>query len=229
MTDCLSHREFLAAIADGEVELVPTVTLEHVKDCPDCAREIRAHQLLSSRLREAADSLKEERRVRPLLPPASNRVRLIAGGIAAVILVAAISVGWNVLSRPDPVQAAVNASSEPMQIESTDPDRVSQWCLHMSGKNLPVVQLDGMQITGARMDRVASTGIVTVGYSGPSGARVTVSWLEGQAPRGTGVEAVKKSDRELLIVHSPVGTAIILGSSSDAMWEAAAAIETAAA
>jgi len=89
--------------------------------------------------------------------------------------------------------------------------------------------LDGMQVTGARMDRAASTDIVTVVYTAPSGARVTVSWLEGQPSTGSGVEERNISGRELLVVHSGVGTAVITGSSADAMWQTAAAIESTAA
>ncbi len=178
MSACPDHREFLAAIADGETALVPAATLEHVKSCADCTREIGAHQVLSS-----------------------------------------------MLSRPDPVQAAVNASSQPLQIESNDPSQVGHWCLQASGRTVPAIQLDGMQVVGARMDRAASTDIVTVVYSAPSGDRITVSWLEGQAPSGAGVEDRNMSGRQLLIVHSAVGTAVITGSSADAMWQTAAAIE----
>jgi hypothetical protein len=56
-----------------------------------------------------------------------------------------------------------------------------------------------------------------------------VSWLEGQVPLGSGVEDKNISGRELLIVHSAVGTAVITGSSADAMWQTAAAIESTAA
>jgi hypothetical protein len=152
----------------------------------------------------------------------------IAAGVAAAIVVATAGVGWIVLSRPDPVQAAVTASSQPLQIESTDPAQVGQWCLRASGRGLPAIQLDGMQVAGARMDRVASTGIVTVVYTAPSGSRVAVSWLEGQALPGSGVEAKTVSGHGLLVVHSAVGTAVITGSSADAMWQAAAAIESTA-
>ncbi len=78
------------------------------------------------------------------------------------------------------------------------------------------------------MDRAVSTDIVTVVYTTPSGAQVTVSWLEGQAPAGSGVEDRKVLGHELLIVHSAVGTAVITGSSADAMWQMAAAIESVA-
>jgi len=76
------------------------------------------------------------------------------------------------------------------------------------------------------MDRIASTDIVTVVYTAPSGARITVSWLEGQVPAGSGVEDRTVSGHQLLIVHSAVGTAVVTGSSPDAMWQTAAAIES---
>jgi hypothetical protein len=225
MSACSPHREFLAAVADGETELVPTVTFDHITGCADCRREIRAHQLLTAKLR-AGEQLEQATSGRRRIPVIAGRLRLIAAGAAVAIMVAAAGVGWSVLSRPDPVQAAVSAASEPLQIESSDPSQVGQWCLQASGRTVPAIQLDGMQVVGARMDRAASTDIVTVVYIAPSGARVTVSWLEGQAPAGSGVEDRNISGHELLIAHSPVGTAVITGSSADAMWQTASAIES---
>lgn len=226
MTSCAPHHEFLAAIADGETELVPKATLDHVKDCPDCNREIRTHQMLTSRLQLAAEHMEEAIPRRMSVLHLSARFRVIAAGVAAAVVVAAAGVGWLAFSRLDPVQAAVSASSQPLQIESGDPLEVGQWCLHASGRALPAIQLDGMQVVGARMDRVASTDIVTVVYKAPSGARVTVSWLEGQVSAGSGVDDRTVSGHELLVVHSAVGTAVITGSSGEAMWQTAAAIES---
>ncbi len=227
MTDCVPHRAYLAAVADGETDLVPATTLDHVRGCRDCTLEIRAHQMLSTKLRQATEQLDAESSRWHSVWPLSVRARLIAAGVAAAILVAGAGFGWLALSRPDPVQAAVNASTQPLQIESGDPSQVGQWCLNASGRTLPAIQLDGMQIVGARMDRIAATDIVTVVYAAPPGARVSVSWLEGQAPAGAGVEDRNMSGHELLIVHAAVGTAVITGSSGDAMWQAAAAIESA--
>jgi hypothetical protein len=224
---CAPHREFLAAVADGETELVPVATLDHVKDCADCTNEIRGHQLLTSKLRRAAEERKQAHPEPRLVSLIQGRLRVIAAGVAVASLVAA-GVTWSVFSRPDPVQAAVTASSEPLQIQSSDPSQVGHWCLQASGRTLPAIQLDGMQVTGARMDRIASTGIVTVVYTAPSGARVTVSWLEGQTLAGSGVEDRTVSGHQLLIVHSAVGTAVVTGSSTDAMWQTAAAIESTA-
>jgi hypothetical protein len=224
---CTTHREFLAAIADSETALVPAATLDHVEHCADCTREVRAHQLLALKLRQAGEHLQDAEPTRwRSIPVPRGRLRVIAAGMAGAALLGVAGVGWFALSRPDPVLAAVNASSQPLQIESSDPSHVGQWCLQASGRALPAIQLDGMQVAGARMDRAASTDIVTVVYTAPSGARVTVSWLEGQVPAGSGVEDRNISGHELLIVHSAVGTAVITGSSPVAMWQTAAAIES---
>lgn len=225
MSACAPHREFLAALADGETALVPAATIDHVGHCVDCSSEIQAHLLLTSRLREASEQLDEA--APKHLPISSRRGRLGAiSAVAAGVLAVAVAAGWSVLSHSDPVQAAVMASSQPLQIQSTDPSQVGEWCLNASGRGLPAIQLDGMQVAGARMDRVPSTDIVTVVYAAPTGARVTVGWLEGQAPVGSGVEAKSEFGHEVLIVHSALGTAVITGSSSAAMWETAAAIES---
>lgn len=228
MSPCASHREFLGAFADGETALVPAATLDHVRSCADCAREILTYQMLTARLREASHRLELGAPTRQPVPAVPARLRAIAAGVAVAILVAAAGASWFILARPDPVQAAVTASSQPLQIESTDPFQVGQWCLQASGRALPEIQLDGMQVVGARMDRVGSTDIVTVVYFAASGARIGVSWLEGQAPPGSGVEKRSISGHEVLVVHSAVGTAVITGSSPDAMWQVAAAIESTA-
>ena len=229
MSDCSRHRVFLAALADGETQLVPVATIDHVEHCADCLREIRAHRLLSLKLREASGQLNEAApKCQPITIRRGRSAAIAAAAVVALAVVAGAA-GWLWLSRPDPVQAAVTASSQPLQIQSTDPSKVGDWCLNASGRGLPVVQLDGMQVVGARMDRTPSTDIVTVVYTAPTGARVSVSWLEGQAPGGSGVEQMNESGHEVLIVHSTLGTAVITGSSSAAMWETAAAIESAAA
>ena len=228
MNACAPHREYLAAVADGETELVPAATRDHIKDCADCTNEIRAHQLLTSKLRLAAVEPEQAPPGRRLVSLTRGRLRVVAAGVAVAILFAGAGVGWSVLSHPDPVQAAITASSEPLQIQSGDASEVGQWCLQASGRTLPAIQLDGMQVVGARMDRIASTDIVTVAYTAPSGAKITVSWLEGQFPAGSGVEDRTVSGHQLLIVHSAVGTAVVTGSSADAMWQTAAAIESTA-
>src|SRR5260370_5597353 len=225
---CAAHREYLDARAEGETALVPAATLDHVQHCNDCTREVRAHQLLASRLRQASEHPEEAELSRRPVPLAPGRLSVVAAGIAIAILLG-VGIGWFALSRPDPVLAAVNASSQPRQVESNDPSQVGQWCLQASGRTLRAIRLEGMQVTGARMDRAASTDIVTVVYTARSGARVTVGWIEGQAPTGSGVEDRNISGRELLVVHSAVGTAVITGSSPDAMWQTAAAIQSTAA
>ena len=225
MSTCALHREYLGALADGEADLVPAATYEHIKQCSDCAGEIQAHRLLAAKLREAVTHVNGV----PSrdLPASTGRRRIgLVAGVAAVLAVAVVAAGWSLFLRPDPVEAAVFASSQPLQIQSADPSRVGDWCLSASGRGLPAIQLEGLEIVGARMDRVPSTDIVTVAYTAPSGARVTISWLEGQAPAGSGVEQKSVSGHPVLIVHTPRGTAVVAGSSSAAMWRAAATIES---
>lgn len=226
MNACAPHREYLAALADGETELVPAATIDHVRACANCLREIEAHRLLTAKLRQTADRLNG---AEPLPVPSRRRAWLgaLAAAVAGVLLGGAVATGWVVLSKPDPVHVAVTAASQPLQIRSSDPDQVARWCLTSSGRQIPAIRLDGMQVVGARMDRVPSTDIVTVVYADPAGARVTVGWLEGQAPAGSGVESKSDDGVEVLLAHSTVGTAVVTGSSSAAMWEVAAAIEAA--
>ena len=227
MEACAPHRDFLAAVADGETALVPVATLDHVSTCPDCGREIRAHQLLSSKLRQAAaDQLQDAVPRRRLVDLAPGRLRVVAA-VAAIAIAVTAGGAWFELSRPDPVQAAVNAASQPLQVQSGDPTVVAQWCVRASGRNLPATELDGLQVVGARMDRVGSTDIVTVTYATSSGEKVTVGWLEGQVPSGSGIEDTDRSGHRLLIVHARAGTAVVTGSSAEAMWQTAAAIESA--
>ena len=106
MTACAPHRQFLAAIADGETALVPPATLEHVKDCAECAEEIRTHQLVTSRLRQATALPEEaapERRRISLVP---RRLVTVAAAVAAAVVIAGTGFGLYALSRPDPVQGA---------------------------------------------------------------------------------------------------------------------------
>jgi hypothetical protein len=226
LSGCATHREYLAALADGEADLVPEATIDHVEQCADCAAEVQAHRLLSARLREASEHLDRAETVP--VPRASRwrRAGLLTGGAAAVLALSVGAAAWSVLSRPDPVQAAVLATSGPLQFESTDPYQVGDWCQRASGRWPPVVQLDWLKVVGARADRFESTEIVTVTYTTSTDGSVSVSWLEGQASGGPGVQQESVSGRNVLIVHVPQGTAVVAGSSSGAMWDAAAAIES---
>src|ERR687887_1781417 len=98
MIHCAPHREYLAAIADRELELVPPATLEHVKDCADCTREIRAHQLLSSRLRQASDLMGKGAPERPPIAWSPGRVGLVAAATAIAILASGAGAWWFVQS-----------------------------------------------------------------------------------------------------------------------------------
>lgn len=223
-TGCAPHRAYLAALADGETELVPPVTLDHVRSCPECGHVLESHRALTSRLKEVppvpGTPLPEPRRTR------AGRSMLLAG--VAVALAASGLAGWLALgNRPDtPVATAVAAASEPLQIRSSDPGTVGSWCRRASGRQVPMIELDSMTVLGARMDTSGSIDIVTVEYATASGDSFAIGWIEGQAPSGQGVSQSSVSGHEALIVHSPRGVAVVTGSSTSVMWEAAAALES---
>lgn len=53
MTGCERQAQYLAALADGELRLVPLETARHLARCPQCRRELDVQRLLKRRLREA--------------------------------------------------------------------------------------------------------------------------------------------------------------------------------
>jgi hypothetical protein len=48
--DCAPHRLYLGAIADGELDLVPSVTAYHVSRCHMCARMVVLFKMLNEKL-----------------------------------------------------------------------------------------------------------------------------------------------------------------------------------
>ena len=224
MSACSTHRGYLPALADGEVQLVPDETIKHVSACRECSQVVDAHRALSTRLRDIED---EDAFFQT--QPTRKRLRWRLAGLAAVVLVITAMAGtsWFLVRGADPVEAAVAVSAQPLQIHSSDPNAVGAWCRQASGRELPEIHLNGMTVEGARMDHVASTDIVTVAYSAPSGEHVTVGWLGGKAFAGSGVEQKAVSGQEVLVVHSARGAAVVIGSSTSVIWAAAAAIESA--
>lgn len=43
----------MVSIAEGDLDTVPPATLDHVRDCADCRRELAASSLFGRRVREA--------------------------------------------------------------------------------------------------------------------------------------------------------------------------------
>jgi len=221
VSGCREHRPYLAAIADGELELVPAATLTHVADCPDCAEEADTHRLLGARLRASvnADRLPTQRRGRRSWP-----VRL--GAAAAVVMaLAGAAAGWHAYTGEDRVAAAVAVASGQAQYSSSDASTITSWCERASGRPMREVALPGLSPLGARMDHRAGADIVTVTYATPQGERINVSWLDAsQAPTGrSDVQTRMIEGRTVLLVASPWGTAVICGSAPLSSLSATAA------
>jgi hypothetical protein len=227
MTGCEPHRQYLAAIADGEPELVPDATLRHVAGCHDCSQEVEAHRLLGARLRESvnADQLPSDRRQ-------GRRWLVRAGAVAvAVATLAGAAVGWHAYTGTDAVAAAVAVAGDQPQYRSSDSSSIGAWCQQVSGRPMREVALADLSPVGARLDRRGGTDIVTVMYATGQGERINVSWLDAsQAPTGTSnVQTRAIAGRTVLVVASPGGTAVISGTAPlSNLWAAAAGLETGA-
>jgi hypothetical protein len=230
---CVDHTAYLAAIADGETELVPASTLAHVAACPTCRGELETHHLMSSRLREAlaADGARPRR-----TPPAAtrrSRRRLVAAGTAVAVIVAvALSVGpfAQIWRGPDQVLAAASVAQGPPAYQSGDGQAIAAWCERQSGRPMPLVALSGLAPFGARFDHLEIGEVVTVDYVTDTGARVTVSWLDSSSagPAGRRIEARVGEGRTVLLVRSAAGTAVVAGDApASLLWSAAAQLETA--
>jgi len=221
VSGCREHRPYLAAIADGELELVPAATLAHVADCPDCAEEADTHRLLGARLRASlnADRLPTPRRGRRSWP-----VRLGAAA-AVVIALAGAAAGWHAYTGEDRVAAAVAVASGQAQYSSSDASTITSWCERASGRPMREVALPGLSPLGARMDHRAGADIVTVTYATPQGERINVSWLDASQAQtgGSDVQTRMIEGRTVLLVASPGGTAVISGSAPlSSLWATAA-------
>jgi hypothetical protein len=235
LTACEEHRPYLAAIADGERELVPASTVDHVRTCASCQREVDTHALLSQRLRSAVTSSAAQRAIGVTLPSAVRGLsrRRAALAVVAVLLTMAVIGGvtiWPVLSGDAQVAAAAEVAGQPAQFSSADPAEIGVWCARTSGRQMPQVTLPQLTPEGARMDRRAGSEIVTVRYRAEDGHLVTVSWLDASpVPLDRrGVEARKEGGRTVLVARSAGGTAVVSGDvPTPVLWRAAAEIQTA--
>ena len=224
MTACAEHRRFLGAIADGETAVVPPATLHHVHSCPDCAHEVDLQRAVASRLRQAAETPAVEHE-----PKIGHR--RVGVAVAGVLVAAILAVGGAFalnLGRPDPVLAAAQVSQQPAQFTSSDGNQIGAWCVQESGRPMPEMELPPLQPVGARMDRQAGAGIVTVYYLSPGGEPLTVSWLDDTAAPTVSrtVSSRMIGGRLVLVARSSHGTAVISGQApSSLLWSTAAQVE----
>ena len=227
---CAEHVAYLAAVADGETQLVPASTLEHIRVCRGCQAEVQTHQLVTGRLREAAAAGSPQpgrTRVASSIP---SRRLWAAATAAALVVAAAVSAFFAVqsLTGSDQVLAAAAAAQRPAQFRSVDEYAIGTWCERQSGRLMPVVALPQLAPTGARLDWLGRTEVVTLDYATDAGARVTVSWLDTNAvgPTGRRIEMRSVGGRTVLLVRSPSGSAVIAGDAPVAiLWSTAAQLQ----
>jgi hypothetical protein len=213
---CAPHRPYLAAIADGELDLVPASTLAHVRNCQACGREIGDHSLLTDRLRLAVAPARGRR------APALRRPVVAAVAALLVAVTAAGLAAWHGPGGQDQVAVAADAAHGPLQFRSGDDAAIGAWCERQSGRPMPVVAVPSLTPLGARSDRLAGADVVTVAYRTETGARVTVSWLDA-ARDPPGVQERAAAGREVLVVRSPSGTAVVTGDAPTPVLRAVAA------
>lgn len=212
MTDVhAEHRPYLAALADGERDLVPASTRAHVEDCEQCRAELESHQLLSHKLRQAWTSPgtgEVSRRSRD----GGARGRLLVPLAAAAAV--AIAIGGAVLATrpPDALASAVLVASRQPEYTSQNPVDIARWCTAKYGNRVPVVALPGLQPQGARMDWPQDQGVATVTYLLDK-ETVHVSWLtvaEGTAQP----QAMTVGGKPAVLVRKHGITALISGTAS---------------
>jgi hypothetical protein len=211
MTDVhATHRPFLAALADGELELVPAATREHVDECDQCHAELEAHELLGRRLRDAV------RAGEPAATGGGARSRFLVplAAAAALVLVIAGAVLATRPSSPDPLAAAVLVASRQPQYQSSSSSDIAAWCTEKYGNRVPEVALQGLQPIGARMDWPHDVGVATVTYSF-DGSTVHVSWLALNAGRPQ-PQLITVSGKPAVLVRAHGITALVTGDAPQA-------------
>jgi len=203
------HRPYLAALADGELELVPAATRQHVADCDQCRTELEAHQLLGQRLRAASRAAEPA----TLKQPSRRFVLPLAAAVAVAIVV-----GGAVLATrpatPDPLAAAVLVANQSPEYTSSNPVEFAHWCTVKYGNRVPVVALPGLTPQGARMDWPHDQGVATVTYALDS-ETVHVSWLS-VAEGGSDPQVVNAGGKPAVLVRRHCITALVSGDATQA-------------
>jgi hypothetical protein len=220
---CSTYRQYLGALADGEVDVVPPAAVDHVADCAGCQREVDAHREANRKLRLAiaAAPVKASRTMRWLRPAAVAVVLLLAVAGTAV---------WRYSTGEDRVAAAAAVAGQPPQFRADDSHAIRNWCARAANRPMPEVALDSLSPVGARMDRRSGTDIVTVSYRSAGGDEVEVAWLDSTTvpAEHSSIQARSINGHTVLVIASPVGTAVVMGSASrSVLWETAVAIERA--
>jgi hypothetical protein len=217
--NCDTARIYAGAVADGEVDGVPSLILEHIRQCHDCSTEVQWQREAQSAL---AGAISEEQvlplPLRPQLPPRRQRRYLAATGLAAAVAMLLIIGTLAALPSRAPTPGsgadvamgdAAHVYGRPAAFTSTDVAAISAWS---AGRGMPVavVSLPGEVATGARVSTIDGHQHVTVIYTGPHGAtEVTVvpaamagGWPTMEATRmgGASVGLVRRTGDSVIVV-----------------------------
>jgi hypothetical protein len=214
----------MAAVADGETDLVPAATLTHLAGCQDCAQEVETHHLLGQRLQASLEANSN-----PVHQRSKRRwVVRVAAASAAVVIMAGGVAGWRAHTGEDTVAAAVAVAGQQPQYQSTDAASIGSWCERASGRPMHGLELPGLSPLGVRMDHRAGVEIVTISYATASGDHIAVGWLDSSQTDSAAahVQTQRINGRTVLVVTAPAGKAVISGDAPLAtLWEVAAYVE----
>ncbi len=167
---CIEWRAKLDAYLDGELSDAETPALtEHLRSCAACAAESVSRAQMKNALRSAGDRYKPNAALRARIekqfaPSRSSRLQwlwlpaLASSGVFAVVLGLVLIAGHqqrtdSLLSEVADLHVATLASSNPVDVVSTDRHTVKPW---FEGKipftfNLPELQDTGFTLIGGRV------------------------------------------------------------------------------
>jgi len=219
---CAEHRPYIGALADGEVDLVPAPTRDHVARCSECTAELEMHRLLTRRLQAGLSRA-------PVVPrrtgPRVRVGRILVTALSAAAAAGVGMVGWSAAHRAtDTVAVAVAASRRAPEIRSSDATTIALWCSRSSDRRPPPVSIANVELDGARMDTTGSGPVVTVFYRTEDGGHLAVRWPSSyhSATTNAAVEARQASGRTVLVLYAPAGTAVLSGDVSlPQLWRVA--------
>ena len=186
MLDCPAMQRFLHPYLDGELDARDAVDIQaHLDGCPDCAALYRSEKLfldlLKTSLRHPVAPAGLEGKVRQALAedgepkPAGRRIRFVLAPAAAVLILALVMLVTTSLEKktvPELLDTAVSthqlylAKHLRLDVESSDPARVSRWLQERAGFPVSLAQkpVKHLRLLGGRLVELKGRKAVFVAY-----------------------------------------------------------------